>query len=182
MLLLKVINESMKKVSLNITWKARASFREQVDDFILSRYLVIYINKYSFLFFRVLLNLMLFKFLFSLFLIFFLGSPFLVFPPFLCHMYTEIPLIPRTQLFKRKAGKCLSLISLVGCLLDISTTYHCFIAMFSMFEEWPLNACVWVEDKGRRIRLLSSWCIPCGCVCIVLVALGAWCGYILGLS
>jgi hypothetical protein len=24
------------------------------------------------------------------------------------------------------------------------------------------------KTKGRRIKLLSSWCIPCGCVCVVL--------------
>jgi hypothetical protein len=38
------------------------------------------------------------------------------------------------------------------------------------------------KTEGGGVRLLSSWCIPCGCVFIVLAALGAWCGCILGLS
>jgi hypothetical protein len=31
-----------------------------------------------------------------------------------------------------------------------------------------LNACVMSEDKEGTIRLLNSWSIPRGCVCIVL--------------
>jgi hypothetical protein len=50
MLLLKVTHESMKEVGLKITSKVGASFREQVDDSILSKYLMIYINKYFILF------------------------------------------------------------------------------------------------------------------------------------
>jgi hypothetical protein len=45
MFLLKVTNESMKEVGLNITSKVGASFKEQVDDSILSKYLMIYIKK-----------------------------------------------------------------------------------------------------------------------------------------
>jgi hypothetical protein len=74
MLLLKDINEYMKEATLNITSKVGASFKEQVDDSILSRYLMIYINNYSSLFFleifaefSVLLHLFVFLFILIVF-------------------------------------------------------------------------------------------------------------------
>ncbi len=83
MLLLKDTDESIKEGVVHIISKAGASFREQADDSILSRYLMRYIKKYSTLFSRVLLNLN-FSFIFLFFLLFnlFFGFPFLIFPPF----------------------------------------------------------------------------------------------------
>ncbi len=45
MLLLKYTDESIKEGVVHIISKAGASFREQADDSILSRYLMRYINK-----------------------------------------------------------------------------------------------------------------------------------------